>query len=496
MAIHGSATIELTNADGSKEIIKHDNMVTNAVSDMCMSYRGDIASILKIMSYGESYANALFGGILLFDEVLNDDPDDYVIPSTNITGYASQDAYGGLDIARGSFNQSESGVQADGSYKFVWDFSTSQANGTIKSVALCPNIMGQIGASDYAVSSERKDFYVKNGLKDPFYANMLPSGGFTNGIANYNFEIVGTVGDIAYAIDATNIQGEDNYQSLYIVNNGGILRLHKFRIGVRKISLADNVCTGRYLGYEDVTIPSEFIDILYNDLGNRCLDTFFDYESGKLILYPFYKKSEIQVNGTTKYAEIELKNNMNVTVYTFTNNTAGYIDKGYGYKSAHEKGCTLFICKNYIVNFSVVGKETKMYVTNRNDNTIVRQVKYSNGNEYKFSATSNICFIPLFAHNNILFFSYEASSSGGYYYVLDMSTGIIKRTNAENMSFGGYTMDIGSKVVYACSGKNLSYNPVINPFVLTTKNNLGEPVVKTSSQTMKITYTLTESEGA
>ena len=64
------------------------------------------------------------------------------------------------------------------------------------------------------------------------------------------------------------------------------------------------------------------------------------------------------------------------------------------------------------------------------------------------------------------------------------------------MSFNSYTMDIGSKVVYACSGKNLNYNPVINPFVLTTKNNLGEPVVKTSSQTMKITYTLTESEGA
>ena len=31
MALHGSATIEITNADGSKQIVKHDNMITNAV---------------------------------------------------------------------------------------------------------------------------------------------------------------------------------------------------------------------------------------------------------------------------------------------------------------------------------------------------------------------------------------------------------------------------------------------------------------------------------
>ena len=42
----------------------------------------------------------------------------------------------------------------------------------------------------------------------------------------------------------------------------------------------------------------------------------------------------------------------------------------------------------------------------------------------------------------------------------------------------------------------MSCTPKLNPFILTTKNNLDEPVVKTASQTMKITYTLTESAGA
>ena len=48
MAIHGSATIELTNADGSKQVIKHDNLITNAPSDFLRSERGDSAIIFRI----------------------------------------------------------------------------------------------------------------------------------------------------------------------------------------------------------------------------------------------------------------------------------------------------------------------------------------------------------------------------------------------------------------------------------------------------------------
>ena len=71
MALKGTATIELTNADGSKEIYKHDNMITNAVQDLCMSQRGEMATILKIVDNGDSHAQTLFGGLLLFDETLD-----------------------------------------------------------------------------------------------------------------------------------------------------------------------------------------------------------------------------------------------------------------------------------------------------------------------------------------------------------------------------------------------------------------------------------------
>ena len=167
MAIKGSATIELTNADGTKQIIKHDNMITNAVADMFRSYMGDMPLIHKLNFYDYTYAGTIFGGLLLFDDILNDDASDYAIPSTKITGYASNTAYSGKDLSRGSRNIAESGLQEDGSYKLVWDFGTSQGNGTIQSIALCPIAMGKIGASDAPVRSE----YVSYRLGEEAYVN-------------------------------------------------------------------------------------------------------------------------------------------------------------------------------------------------------------------------------------------------------------------------------------------------------------------------------------
>ena len=61
MALHGSATIELTNADGSKQVVKHDNIVTNAANEMLRSYKGEQPVITRMSSVGLSYVTQLFG---------------------------------------------------------------------------------------------------------------------------------------------------------------------------------------------------------------------------------------------------------------------------------------------------------------------------------------------------------------------------------------------------------------------------------------------------
>ena len=76
------------------------------------------------------------GGILLFSDALNEDENLLYAPSENpCIGYASNDVNATANVMRGSLNLTESG-KIDNGYKFVWDFTTSQANGTITAVAL------------------------------------------------------------------------------------------------------------------------------------------------------------------------------------------------------------------------------------------------------------------------------------------------------------------------------------------------------------------------
>ena len=489
MALKGSATIELTNADGTKEVIKHDNMITNAVADLCFSQRGDMAAILKMTNNNDSYAQAMFGGVLLFDEVLNSDPADYQLPTTKVTGYASQDAYAGLDLARGSFNQAEGGVQPDGSYKFVWDFSTSQGNGRIQSIALCPNVMGKIGASDTIVSSERADFYFSRGSSAPFHSSgyMLDSNGSTNGISNYNYTIVAIDGDIAYAADYRQIKYYNSNSAYTLEGNGGILKLHKFKLGSTAISLADRVGMARYIECVDVQLPSTFVNNLGAYDGNNDLSFYYNSDHKILTVSPCRHKANIAANGEVYYVDIELSNSMNVTLHTFKNTTPGYIQWNI---SMYDDFFSFYALKDYIIVVVNVDSKYKMYIVDRADNTNIKEVTLAGEPFYQKYGIARY----ILCEKNVLVFGYNNSNSSSaeyYTYIVDLSTGIAKGTNAKYMH-ALRNLEIGSDSIRIMTGSYLTYNVIINPFILTTKNNLDSPVTKTASQTMKITYTLSE----
>ena len=71
----------------------------------------------------------------------------------------------------------------------------------------------------------------------------------------------------------------------------------------------------------------------------------------------------------------------------------------------------------------------------------------------------------------------------------------MKDTNLKDIT-NNWNFDIGNQSVFGMTGNNLIYQPVVNPFILCTKNNLDSPVTKTASQTMKITYTLSVADTA
>ena len=510
MALHGSATIELTNADGSKQVVKHDNIVTNAANEMLRSYRGEQPVITRLSSIGTSYVTQLFGGIMLFNKPLNNKPEDYAINTTKITGYASQDAYNGTDVARGSANLVESGLQEDGSYKLVFDFDTSKANGQIQSLGLCPNIMGQIGASDVidTFSSYYKSFDLSRtgGTTIDTYGRMLDSSGITDGVDNWSMRLVAVIGDIAYAVNYYNVYFDGGHKAQIVTQNGGILKLYKFRLGAFSVGLGNKAGRAQFLECIDVQLPSDFISTLYTSTGYSAyiISYYFDVDNKKLIVFPCTIKTDVPVNGTVMYCEIDMMNNMAVTKRTFTNTTAGVLYSYYngtiGFREQRVSSHLLYILKNHIVLVTYVASAGKcrMYVIDKTDNSKVVEAKIGGVSfeEFKYKNNYESGFAPIFVSDNILVFARIFDNNGNNnVYILDLTTGELKQTNAKGFYINSMVSFGNIATVFACD-PYLACETTLNPFILTTKNNLDTPVTKTASQTMKITYTLTESEGA
>ncbi len=509
MALHGSATIELTNADGSKQVVKHDNIVTNAANEMLRSYKGEQPVITRLSSVGMSYVTQLFGGIMLFNKSLNNKPEDYAINTTKITGYASQDAYNGTDVARGSANLSESGLQEDGSYKLVFDFDTSKANGQIQSLGLCPNIMGQIGASDVidTSSSYYKSFDLSNiaGYTVDNYGRMLNDSGTTDGVDNWSMRLVAVIGDIAYAVNYYNLyhSNSSSYKGQNVTQNGGILKLYKFKLGAFSVGLGNNAGRAHFLECIDVQLPSEFISTLHTGTVAYTISYYFDVDNKKLIVFPCAIKTDVPVNGTVMYCEIDLMNNMAVTTRAFTNTTAGvlysYTSGIIGFREQYPSSHLLYILKNHIVAVTYVASvgKSRMYVIDKTDNSKVVEAKIGGVSFEEFQYKNNYGngFAPIFVSDNILVFSVFYDNNHNYKcYMIDLTTGEVKRTNAKSLYVNSMVSFGNIATVFACDSY-LACKTTLNPFILTTKNNLDTPVTKTASQTMKITYTLTESEG-
>mgnify|MGYP007112574677 CR=1 FL=1 len=141
--LKGTATIELTDVKtGRKEVVRHDNLVTNAIRDLLtlnplgMRFRSysntnnntsDLSEEDMYHELGASFEAGMLpicpkaiGGILLYGDTLEENPAKYYAPMSNpLVGYSSNDVNATADTRRGSMNPTESGPLEDGSgYRF------------------------------------------------------------------------------------------------------------------------------------------------------------------------------------------------------------------------------------------------------------------------------------------------------------------------------------------------------------------------------------------
>ena len=156
----GSTKILLINNKTNvvEETFEDENLITNVLSNAfylptqyqrtlsAANIDGD-SSLLKWQNELMPPNRNALGGILLWDDVLEEDEDNIYPPnSVKNVGYAGGN-YSGSNPMRGTFNSLESGV-ITGGWRNVWDFDTARCNDTtIKAITLTHVNCGNNGFS-------------------------------------------------------------------------------------------------------------------------------------------------------------------------------------------------------------------------------------------------------------------------------------------------------------------------------------------------------------
>lgn len=180
--LQGHTEIILTDVNtGEVTRQESDNMFTNAIQNAINIELAWATPDRANTDIFPLYSKGLCG-IYLFQNELTEDVNNWHMPAPNVNpviGYAGNDSYTGTDLQRGSLNSAEC-EELDNGYKFVWDFTTSQANGTISAVSLTNYYVSTTGIYGNAQSSSNIEMTVE------MAANIFVVG-LTN---DYIFQII------------------------------------------------------------------------------------------------------------------------------------------------------------------------------------------------------------------------------------------------------------------------------------------------------------------
>lgn len=465
MAMKGTAVIELTDVKtGEVVTYKEDNMITNAISDL-LSKNIEAMHYTMNGSTSEWKTNVFplcpnaIGGILLFSDALDEDVNKYYAPSANpCVGYASNDVNSTADVMRGSLNLTESGKINRG-YKFVWDFATSQANGTISAVALTHKF-GGVGFYGDEYNNSSKVWSIKN---------------------------VSTTADNrirTYYVYAVEVNFEENYFWSIGMNSSSEIVIRKIRKCFTSVGLNFSLMEEGDELLEEIKLkPTSFV---HTSTNNYSQYSMHDGKDG--YWYGFMNGSNSSGNATMKWIKIK-KSDFSFTEGTWTFENARFSQSGYSY---------YFDAGPYIYRYSVM-LNGYLYV-----------MHYSKTGLYKINVNNpaDITWIPFGFTSS--FSNNTNSYQNGYIYMwtfgdwvcgsdfrVNTNDEVVKMTNnapfytttTPLFQYGPFLLSFGSYDSRSAK-KNLW---LLTPY-LATINNLSTSVIKTADKTMKITYTITETE--
>ena len=460
--LKGKMVLELTDeATGEVESITEENMVTEAVNDilgmnpMGVFYSEErLADVLAWNGTLLPICPNMIGGILLFPKALEEDAAHIYESSGNLpVAYASNNVNTTADTARGSLNQSESKALENG-YKFVWEFTPSQGNGTIAAVALTSAQGGQGG-----------------------YGSLVGDAGAFLQIKKLD---IGSLGNAEQAVLFEAVEMDFEKDLLYSVAfEDSSVRVRKVRIPIFSIGLNEKMDDSTYTVLEDHAVQVENFQFLgsYTKYGE-----FLDGQDG--YWYGFSNEANSSGNARLLWVKVSKEGySMTEGEWTLSNAKLMAVGERNMTGSSPERKCRCCMRGGYL--YVPANDKKGIYKINMSNSADVSLIDFGFTSKMKPLCDSGTCELYLALVGDLIV-------GGDFQVTVDdkvvQTQGSARLGSAATPLFQYKQFLVGWGGSY---GNEYRYMYLLTPY-LATINNLSSAVVKDANKTMKITYTLTE----
>lgn len=462
MRLKGTMVMELTDVNTQEvETITEENMITNAVNDILGTNPMGVFYTEVQYSTGMVWQENLIpicpnmiGGILLFSKALEEKSDNLYPTSDNLpVAYASNDVNSTANTARGSLNLTES-KKLDNGYKFVWEFTPSQGNGTIAAVALTSKFGGQNAFG--SLVNDASTFLL---IKDVNIGTM-------------------TTARQMVLFEAMEVDFEKNLLYSISFKDAAIL-VRKVRLPIFNIGLNETLDDSSYMVLEEKAIPAQ----TFKFLGDYTLyGEFMDGHDGNW--YGFSNEGNSSGNAVMVWTKIS-KSDYSMTEGQWTLTNAKLMSVGERDGSSNYPERTIRCCVRNGYLYVPAYNKNGIYKINLSNSADVTLIDFGFTSKWKPLCEAGTCEVYMTLIGDIII--------AGDFQVLANDTivhtqGSARLNDSATPLFQYKEFLVGWGGSYGNEYRNIY---LLTPY-LASINNLSSAVVKTVDKTMKITYTLTE----
>lgn len=461
--LKGTMKIELTDVHtGETETVLEQNMVTNQLSNI-FRHMGYCKDPDKLLTDWAPHYKTLLGGLLLFDTPIDEEPDMVYPPAeANLVGCAVYNMQNSTtNTVRGGYNATESELNtANGYMKYVYDFTTAQANGTIACACLTHAYGGYSGYGGKDVANSTSNVLgvsIDTGAMHYVYPSY--TGGSTGD--HYSGLTIGTT-EVLFLIDP-----ENDCAYYFRINSATGITIIKRRAMMRSISVLTSPRTTK-------PILESFTLSLTSSIPTSYISWNFDPATNALYICGS-SASYKAANTTFLITKIQFET-WEITQYNTSNTTGVQITTN---------GTRFCFCHN---GFAYVKSYNSPYEIYKIEIGNAANVVKMNRNGFTVSG------VPIFGINDRIYYeSYDDQLrivNGRSNTVLSPEAIRFCSSNSQQYSYTPVRND--PSLYYVSCGSYTTYGFVLITNYLATINNLAEPVVKTADKTMKVTYIIQE----